>query len=341
MNLKEVREELLRKDPHCWYCGRGLSLGGSTLDHLRPRALGGNNCRRNLRLACRRCNNRKANIPVEYIVVRLPRGRGLLRIWEFHEREKRKGKRAMTRNNNVAGFNYKALEKKHRETTKKHAESIRGMLERNAENVVSIGRHLWAVHDLLGPEPFQAWIQAEFRWSQSVASNYMRVAKRFGDLECLKQFQPSALYALARRDVEPKTVKKAIKAAEAGELITAKRAKQMIAEAAAKPKGNGKAGRDVEAGPNGQGGRNGNDPKAQEASAPKPDSLYRLRSSIRMLSSNVETLLRSVSAEEAGQLAEELLDLAMQLRTASRSDSKPAKKNAKGKGRGKRRKAAA
>jgi hypothetical protein len=52
----------------CWFCGRALEYGGppvedwrqaATVEHLRPRHLGGSNTLANLVLACGACNNWK------------------------------------------------------------------------------------------------------------------------------------------------------------------------------------------------------------------------------------------------------------------------------------------
>ena len=56
--LRRLRLELLSTDPRCTYCRRDLDPAGrgSSLDHLIPKSKGGTNRRRNLALACGRCN---------------------------------------------------------------------------------------------------------------------------------------------------------------------------------------------------------------------------------------------------------------------------------------------
>ena len=47
----------------CAYCMKARSLKKLTLDHVVPRCLGGTSCNDNLKLACRACNQKKANKP--------------------------------------------------------------------------------------------------------------------------------------------------------------------------------------------------------------------------------------------------------------------------------------
>lgn len=108
------------------------------------------------------------------------------------------------------------------------AEAIRRLLEKTAMNIVQIGLLLRLVHGVLGREHFQQWLQQEFQWSQSVASNYMRAAERFAEIDCLSHFQPSALYVLARRKTPETARLEAIQRARSGELITKSRAERLV-----------------------------------------------------------------------------------------------------------------
>ncbi|MEE9430372.1 MAG: HNH endonuclease [Melioribacteraceae bacterium] len=60
VNINLTRKNILRRDEHkCSYCGRGdLTL---TIDHVKPKASGGNDTWTNLTSACLPCNNRKGN----------------------------------------------------------------------------------------------------------------------------------------------------------------------------------------------------------------------------------------------------------------------------------------
>ena len=45
----------------CWWCECCLSRKKLTLDHLKPKSLGGSDSEENLRLACFSCNNSRGN----------------------------------------------------------------------------------------------------------------------------------------------------------------------------------------------------------------------------------------------------------------------------------------
>jgi hypothetical protein len=63
-----------RKKDQCNYCKRVLGTGGPmlapTMDHIKPRAFGGTNHRRNLVKCCFACNSLKGDMTIqEWIVV--------------------------------------------------------------------------------------------------------------------------------------------------------------------------------------------------------------------------------------------------------------------------------
>jgi hypothetical protein len=63
----------------------------------------------------------------------------------------------------------------------------------------------------------------------------MQAARVFGDLDCLKQFQPSAICMLARKNVPESAVKEAIKRARAGEVISYSLVHKLLKAAGHKP----------------------------------------------------------------------------------------------------------
>lgn len=126
-------------------------------------------------------------------------------------------------------FDYASLPASKRRQAQEEADAIRRLLAKTAANVVQIGLRLRLIHGCLGRKHFQAWLRAEFCWSQSVASNYMRAAACFGGIEGLAQFQPGALYVLARRKVPDSARQEAVRRALAGELITKSRADEIAA----------------------------------------------------------------------------------------------------------------
>ena len=217
---QEIRALLLACDPHCWYCGFRLAFFNATVDHLVPSSTGGKATLANLRLACCNCNENKSTAPIEGLACRLPRGAGI--ICNI-------GPLTMSAIN-TQGFDYATLPANARKSTKGHGVAIRELLDRTTANIIDVGRRLRKVHELIGREFFQKWLAAEFRWSASVASNYMTIADKFGDLQCANQFQPSALYVLGRNYVPTEAVDEAVNRAKGGEIVTKKEAQQIISK---------------------------------------------------------------------------------------------------------------
>lgn len=192
-------------------------------------------------------------------------------------------------------FDYSTLNEKHRTTTKAHAMKIHDIISRTAEGVVEIGKRLIAVKKAVGIRHFNEWITGEFRWCQAIASNYMRCAEKFGGLDCVGQFQPTALTQFVRERVPAKAGNEAVKLARSGELITKKMAMEIVARHGVKQ----------------------TDGKPHKL--PKPDAWHHLRSSIRTLFDQVDQLTTGIDPVEIDALADELLQLALQLRSATRT----------------------
>lgn len=65
-NLRFKSERIAAKSKGCcWYCGKGLTKGTATYDHVVPRSLGGLTTVENLVLACSPCNQAKAALTLE------------------------------------------------------------------------------------------------------------------------------------------------------------------------------------------------------------------------------------------------------------------------------------
>lgn len=111
---------------------------------------------------------------------------------------------------------------------------------------------------------------------------------------CVGQFQPSALIQFTRERVPAKAMHEAVKQARAGELITKKRAMEIVRK---------------------------HTPACSDdqPSAAKPDAWYHLQSSIRTLVDQVDQLTTGIDPAEIDALADELLQLAVQLRAATRT----------------------
>lgn len=65
MNGPRRRAQLLAIHPWCVYCRCPLDELTATLEHIIPRSLGGGDNRDNVTLACRPCNQRRGNTPLD------------------------------------------------------------------------------------------------------------------------------------------------------------------------------------------------------------------------------------------------------------------------------------
>lgn len=126
-------------------------------------------------------------------------------------------------------FNYDSLgdATKGREA-REHAKQIQKLLEKSAASVVEIGQRMIAVRAMMAPKMFLVWVASEFGWGPAAATNYMQAARSFGDLDCLKQFQPSAICMLARKNIPTDVVDKAIALARSGEVVSHRGVNEML-----------------------------------------------------------------------------------------------------------------
>lgn len=125
-------------------------------------------------------------------------------------------------------FDYGSVPLSLRKAVREQAAAIQALLAKTAISVVQIGLRLQFVRDRLGRERFGPWVKAEFAWSQPTASNYMRAAKTFGELDCIGQFQPTALFILARKKATVAARHEAIRAARQGQRITKAKAQAIV-----------------------------------------------------------------------------------------------------------------
>jgi 5-methylcytosine-specific restriction endonuclease McrA len=321
---RNTRWRFWRAAPFCWYCGRFLFWVDTTIDHLTPRAKRGGEGDANLKLCCRPCNEAKANLSVESIVCSVQRGRVLVRMSEFLTTEVNMMKTT------IVGFNYELVKSRDRKATETHAAEIRGLLACSTANIIDIGRHVKAVHDKLGSTLFLSWVRAEFQWSQAQAYNYMRAAGKFGNVKNIDQFQPSAVIELCRKDVDRRAIIAAVKQAANGELVTRRAALALIAKYdAPKPAesvaASGTATQESSAGP----GPVQTDAPATGASGGRPsphsatpavaiDAAGQWRSGVEVLRKLCEQPLK-MPRNDIELLADQLLELALHLRTMSRN----------------------
>jgi hypothetical protein len=137
----------------------------------------------------------------------------------------------------VVGFDYSPLEAKVAEKVRASAEAIRQQLQNTLVSAIKIGQELLAVKKDLEHGQFLLWLQAEFRWSQRAAYNFMSVAERF-ELATVANLpiQPSAAYLLAGPTVSDEVRQVVIEKARAGDEINTAVVKEVIAEAKKKRK---------------------------------------------------------------------------------------------------------
>lgn len=117
------------------------------------------------------------------------------------------------------GFDYSGISDEHRKVISDHSRAITGHMRHSTKSMIDIGRRLLHVRQLLG-KIFTAWIGAEFQWSIATARSYIIVSERFANLDCLDNFQPSALAALSRKHIPQTAIDQAVARARNGELIT-------------------------------------------------------------------------------------------------------------------------
>jgi len=180
----------------------------------------------------------------------------------------------------IVAFNYEAIDNEAaRGQAMDHAVNIHRLLKNGTAGIIEIGGRLNKAHQLLGRKRFATWCRVEFRFSQSVASNFMQIAAKFADLPHLEKYHASALYALARRAVDERAIRDCADVARGGEIVSKAAALEAIAR------------------------------YAPAAKVSRPDAVHQLRHQVRRLA--------GVIGNQA--LADELINLALELRTASRA----------------------
>lgn len=114
------------------------------------------------------------------------------------------------------------------------AEVIRAMPGLTSTAVVRIGCILIEAKNRLGHGRFLPWVAAEFRWHRSPVNRMMKAGRIFADLpaETLRQFSPSALYALANHHVPAPVRAKVIAEATGGKSFKEWEVKARVAAAA-------------------------------------------------------------------------------------------------------------
>lgn len=125
--LKNLRERMIRQQSCCWYCGVSFKTTAATFEHILPRSRGGSWHKSNIRLACKECNEKKGDVPLEYIVMTVPSSSRqkprMLFTWELESTETE----TMIRKK-ATQFEYDSIPEQHRVNTKAHAMKIHDTL---------------------------------------------------------------------------------------------------------------------------------------------------------------------------------------------------------------------
>lgn len=130
-------------------------------------------------------------------------------------------------------FDYSALDAETRIVVQQRAGEIKTIVKRIAADIVEVGGKLAEVKDRLGRhDRFLAWLEAEFKWSERTAYNYIAVWQKFAGADfALENIAASALHLLAAPST-PETAVEAVKAIvrEGGE-VSHQVAKAIVEEA--------------------------------------------------------------------------------------------------------------
>lgn len=191
-----------------------------------------------------------------------------------------------------------------RSKAKASAKEIKLLIRRTGEAVVEIGRRLTEVRASMSAAMFRVWTEVEFCWNQPTVSNYMQAARVFGELDCLEQFQPSAIVALARKNVPQKVIDEAVGLARGGETLTLSRVKLLLEQAGVQST-------------NPSAGKHRKPEKAAAALAvatARVDSAESLRQTLDTFVANLDQLTAGLTTDDRNAIADRFLQLAMQLK---------------------------
>ncbi len=131
------------------------------------------------------------------------------------------------------GFDYSCLSTPVAAQAPSTTDHVWERLRRTFEEVFVIGQDLVAVKVGLPHGQFIRWVVAEFGWTDRLAQSFMAVAERFGTkTEIISDLaiQPTATYLLAAPSVPDAAREIALQRAEAGERITGKVARKVLAQ---------------------------------------------------------------------------------------------------------------
>lgn len=131
------------------------------------------------------------------------------------------------------GFDYEMIANKiTRKEVKHHETEIKKCFTEAHCKLINAGIHLANVKNLLEHGLFMDWVNQVFGMEYRTAKRYMEVAENFPIIDNLSimNFQKSALYALAAPSIPEEAREEAIEIAQAGEIVTHAKAKEIVAK---------------------------------------------------------------------------------------------------------------
>lgn len=130
-------------------------------------------------------------------------------------------------------FDYSVLDVETRIVVQQRTGEIKSLVKRVARDIVEIGGKLAEVKDRLGRnDRFTAWLEAELKWAERTAYNFITVWQKFKDADfALENIATSAIYLLAAPSTPDVAVDAVRKIAQEGGEITHSIAKAIVAEA--------------------------------------------------------------------------------------------------------------
>ncbi len=126
-------------------------------------------------------------------------------------------------------FSYGILNLPTRKVVQQRTIEIKSLLRRTAQDIIDIGEKLSEVKQELGHGQFLDWLRTEFDWSESAARKFMQVYRKFKAVNFTHlNIATSAMYLLAADCTSEAARDEAVQRADAGEVITRAKAKEIV-----------------------------------------------------------------------------------------------------------------
>ena len=132
----------------------------------------------------------------------------------------------------VDRFDYSILAPEIRERVVDAYYRIRACLKRTSEDVVTIGRLLLQVKEILG-DRLDEWAQIEFGLSVSTVRRFMLAAKKAEVIPEIESLPPKVLYLLSEPSVPDALVHEVLEKSKTGQKVTAKEVEAAVRQARA------------------------------------------------------------------------------------------------------------